>query len=151
MRVFREPCYFAEAVYLLYYFVNEISYEEDYTRICKSYCRKGDEEEEEMLRRIREMTRVSRVVTAGLDRDDPRLCHYFEKLPGTDRRAECCLAQVMLVSIPLDCSNVDAFASQLLDAYTRMLQEGLKINDLNGMGLVVERQDARRTAVVVFC
>ena len=41
MRVFREPCYFAEAVYLLYYFVNEISYEEDYTRICKSYCRKG--------------------------------------------------------------------------------------------------------------
>ena len=49
MRVFREPCYFAEAVYLLYYFVNEISYEEDYTRICKSYCRKGDEEEEEML------------------------------------------------------------------------------------------------------
>ena len=146
MRVFREPCYFAEAVYLLYYFVNEISYEEDYTRICKSYCRKGDEEEEEMLRRIREMTRVSRVVTAGLDRDDPRLCHYFEKLPGTDRRAECCLAQVMLVSIPLDCSNVDAFASQLLDAYTRMLQEGLKINDLNGMGLVVERQDAREEA-----
>ena len=48
MRVFREPCYFAEAVYLLYYFVNEISYEEDYTRICKSYCRKGDEEEEEL-------------------------------------------------------------------------------------------------------
>ncbi|MFR8333255.1 MAG: hypothetical protein ACLU9S_13585 [Oscillospiraceae bacterium] len=99
-----------------------------------------------MLRRIREMTRVSRVVTAGLDRDDPRLCHYFEKLPGTDRRAECCLAQVMLVSIPLDCSHVDAFASQLLDAYTRMLQEGLKINDLNGMGLVVERQDAREEA-----
>lgn len=63
MRIFREPCYFAEAVYLLYYFVNEISYEEDFNRVCKNYCRKGDEEEEEMLRRIREMTRVSRVVT----------------------------------------------------------------------------------------
>ncbi|MFR8333254.1 MAG: hypothetical protein ACLU9S_13580 [Oscillospiraceae bacterium] len=41
MRVFREPCYFAEAVYLLYYFVNEISYEEDYTRICKATVEKG--------------------------------------------------------------------------------------------------------------
>ena len=35
MRVFREPCYFAEAVYLLYYFVNEVSYEEEFARICK--------------------------------------------------------------------------------------------------------------------
>ena len=39
MRVFREPCYFAEAVYLLYYFVNEVSYEEEFARICKCYCR----------------------------------------------------------------------------------------------------------------
>ena len=46
MRVFREPCYFAEAVYLLYYFVNEVSYEEEFARICKCYCRKADEEEE---------------------------------------------------------------------------------------------------------
>ena len=43
MRVFREPCYFAEAVYLLYYFVNEVSYEEEFARICKCYCRKADE------------------------------------------------------------------------------------------------------------
>ena len=35
MRVFREPCYFAEAVYLLYYFVNEVSYGEEFARICK--------------------------------------------------------------------------------------------------------------------
>ena len=33
MRVFREPCYFAEAVYLLYYFVNEVSYGEEFARI----------------------------------------------------------------------------------------------------------------------
>lgn len=52
MRVFREPCYFAEAVYLLYYFVNEVSYEEEFARICKCYCRKADEEEEGMMRRI---------------------------------------------------------------------------------------------------
>ena len=37
MRVFREPCYFAEAVYLLYYFVNEVSYEEEFARIQKLY------------------------------------------------------------------------------------------------------------------
>lgn len=43
VRVFREPCYFAEAVYLLYYFVNEVSYEEEFARICKCYCRKADE------------------------------------------------------------------------------------------------------------
>ena len=58
MRVFREPCYFAEAVYLLYYFVNEVSYEEEFARICKCYCRKADEEEEGMMRRIQELTRV---------------------------------------------------------------------------------------------
>ena len=143
MRVFREPCYFAEAVYLLYYFVNEVSYEEEFARICKCYCRKADEEEEGMMRRIQELTRVSRVVTADLDRESPKLRHYFEKLPGLEKRPDCCLAQVMLVSIPLDCSDVDAFAAQLLEAYTCMFQEGIKINDLNGMGLVVERQDAQ--------
>ena len=73
MRVFREPCYFAEAVYLLYYFVNEVSYEEEFARICKCYCRKADEEEEGMMRRIQELTRVSRVVTADLDRESPKL------------------------------------------------------------------------------
>ena len=71
MRVFREPCYFAEAVYLLYYFVNEVSYEEEFARICKCYCLKADEEEEGMMRRIQELTRVSRVVTADLDRESP--------------------------------------------------------------------------------
>ena len=60
--------FFAEAVYLLYYFVNEVSYEEEFARICKCYCRKADEEEEGMMRRIQELTRVSRVVTADLDR-----------------------------------------------------------------------------------
>ncbi len=50
VRVFREPCYFAEAVYLLYYFVNEVSYGEEFARICKCYCRKADEEEEGMMR-----------------------------------------------------------------------------------------------------
>ena len=143
MRVFREPCYFAEAVYLLYYFVNEVSYAGVVARICKCYCRKADEEEEGMMRRIQELTRVSRVVTADLDRESPKLRHYFEKLPGLEKRPDCCLAQVMLVSIPLDCSDVDAFAAQLLEAYTCMFQEGIKINDLNGMGLVVERQDAQ--------
>ena len=86
MRVFREPCYFAEAVYLLYYFVNEVSYGEEFARICKCYCRKADEEEEGMMRRIQELTRVSRVVTADLDRESPKLRHYFEKLPGLEKR-----------------------------------------------------------------
>ena len=100
MRVFREPCYFAEAVYLLYYFVNEVSYGEEFARICKCYCRKADEEEEGMMRRIQELTRVSRVVTADLDRESPKLRHYFEKLPGLEKRPDCCLAQVMLVKNP---------------------------------------------------
>lgn len=143
MRIFREPCYFAEAVYLLYYFVNEVSYEDEFARICKSYCRKADEEEERMMRWIQELTRVSQVVTAGLDREDPRMRYYFEKLPGTEKQSDCCLAQVMLVSIPLDCSDVDVFAAQLYRAYTSMFREGVKINDLNGMGLVVERQDTQ--------
>ena len=83
MRVFREPCYFAEAVYLLYYFVNEVSYGEEFARICKCYCRKADEEEEGMMRRIQELTRVSRVVTADLDRESPKL---RRSCPGKARR-----------------------------------------------------------------
>lgn len=76
MRVFREPCYFAEAVYLLYFFVNQISYEEEYSRISRNYYKRvkeDDEDEARILRRVRELNRVLSVVTAGLDRGDARL------------------------------------------------------------------------------
>ena len=61
MRVFREPCYFAEAVYLLYFFVNQISYEEEYSRISRNYYKRvkeDDEDEARILRRVRELNRV---------------------------------------------------------------------------------------------
>ena len=83
MRVFREPCYFAEAVYLLYFFVNQISYEEEYSRISRNYYKRvkeDDEDEARILRRVRELNRVLSVVTAGLDRGDARLRYYFKAM-----------------------------------------------------------------------
>lgn len=138
MRVFREPCYFAEAVYLLYYFVNHISYEEDYLRAVKNYpCGYG--EKGSVAERIRELMRVSAEVTVGMDPQEERLHYYFKKLPGTEARACCCLAQVMLMTVPLDQTDIDGFAGQLLAGYRYMQGEGIKINDLNPLGLVMER------------
>ena len=116
MRVFREPCYFAEAVYLLYFFVNQISYEEEYSRISRNYYKRvkeDDEDEARILRRVRELNRVLSVVTAGLDRGDARLRYYFKAMQLPSFKNSCCLAQIMLVTVPLDCSDVEEFAGRL--------------------------------------
>lgn len=138
VRVFREPCYFAEAVYLLYAFVNHVSYEDDYRRVRQGYSRLVSQDDA-MEQRVRELSRIVQEVTEDLDPEDERLRHYFEKLPGTDQKTCCCLAQVMLMSIPLDCSDIDQFAAQLSQAYQSMASQGIKVNDMNGMGLIIER------------
>lgn len=142
MRIFQEPCYFAEAVYLLYYYVNHISFEEEFTRISRNYGKRTEDPEDALtMRRLQELTRISAAVMAGMNREDPRLHFYFDKIPGTERKISCCLAQVMLVTIPLDCSEIDDFARRLMLGYTYMREEGIKINDINSMGLVLERWD----------
>lgn len=142
MKVFREPCYFAEAVYLLYYFVNHISYEDDYNRVNQFFGRQNLTKEEDLaLRRVRELARIAALATEELDPEDEHLRYFFEILPGTDKKNACCLAQIMLLTVPLDCSQVDAFADRLVSGYAQMMQVGLKINDLNGIGLVVEPWD----------
>ncbi len=147
MRVFHEPCYFAEAVYLLYNFVNRVSYEDEYMRVMRSFGYQFlEKEDDSAIRRVHELTRVSREVTHDLDIEDRRLRYFFERLPGTDQRTGCCLAQVMLVTIPLDCSRVDDFVRQLIEGFRSMEKAGIKINDMNGMGLIVERQDAQEPA-----
>ena len=141
MRVFREPCYFAEAVYLLYFFVNQISYEEEYSRISRNYYKRvkeDDEDEARILRRVRELNRVLSVVTAGLDRGDARLRYYFKAMQLPSFKNSCCLAQIMLVTVPLDCSDVEEFAGRLEREYAHMQEIGFKINDLNAMGLVMD-------------
>lgn len=141
--MFREPCYFAEAVYLLYYFVNHVSYAEDYRRVVQAYRPHFIGQEDQTEARIRELMRISAEVTADLNPENEALRHYFEKLGGTDRKNGCCLAQVMLMTVPLDKSDIDDFAEQLLTGYRYMREEGIKINDLNAMGLVMERWDAQ--------
>ncbi len=141
VRCIRRPCYFAEAVYLLYFFVNDISYEEDYHRVCQAYCRHIPEHQDPVAKQIRELTRVSQAVTRGMNREDALLQKYFAQLPGTDHRSDCCLAQVMLMAVPLDYDNIDAFADGLIRAYRLMEDQGIKINDMNPMGLILERLD----------
>ena len=154
MRVFREPCYFAEAVYLLYFFVNQISYEEEYSRISRNYYKRvkeDDEDEARILRRVRELNRVLSVVTAGLDRGDARLRYYFKAMQLPSFKNSCCLAQIMLVTVPLDCSDVEEFAGRLEREYAHMQEIGFKINDLNAMGLVMdiwEEQEKREPLMV---
>lgn len=144
MRVFCEPCYYAEAVYLLYNFVNNISYEDEYQQIVRYFgSQRLENDESETLLRIHELTRISAKVVEGLDREQERLRYYFERLPGLDPRIDCCLAQILLLAVPLDCSRLDDFARELVRRYHDMQQAGIKINDINGIGLVIEPQDAQ--------
>ncbi len=139
VRSIRRPCYFAEAVYLLYFFVNQLSYVEDYHRVCQAFCRHVSQDVLEQ--QTRELSRISEAVTAGLDPQEELLQKYFAQLPGTDHRSDCCLAQVMLMAVPLDCSDVDSFAEALIRSYRLMEKQGIQINDMNSMGLIMERLD----------
>lgn len=145
MRVFREPCYFAEAVYLLYHFMNHISYEEEYKRVSQSFGIPFLEgEDDHIIRdRIRELARISEEMTADLNPMNEQLRYFFERLPGIDQPIRCCLAQVMLMSIPLNLSDTGDFARELVRAYGEMRKVGMKINDINAVGLVIEQQDAQ--------
>lgn len=142
VRVFRTPCYFAESVYLLNAFVNHVSFEDEYRRIRQSYSRCLHPEDTKAAEKIEELARVAAQVTQGLNPEDERIRYYFERLSGTERKTGCCLAQVMLMAVPVDCSEIDDFAAQLLSDYRSMQVEGIKINDLNALGLVMERWDA---------
>lgn len=141
MKAFRNPCYYAEAVYLLYNFVNHVSYDEDYNRIVQTYGLQISPQNDMLQKRIRELSRIAAKVTEGLDPENERLRFFFERLPGTDRKTGCCLAQVMLVSVPIQCTDVDSFARQLTEDYEAMQAIGIKINDMSPMGLVLEPWD----------
>ena len=141
IRVFPKPCYFAESVYLLYAFVNGLSLSDQYNRIVQDYRFYPEAADDPGRNRTQALTRIFQEVTAGLDPESPRLRYYFEKLSGTNGKTGCCLAQIMLVTISLDSSEIDDFARQLLQGYRSMEAVGLKINDMNQMGLVLERRD----------
>lgn len=141
VRVFREPCYFAESVYLLHAFVNHMSFEDDYKRVVQTFghgLRKNDDLD---LQRLRMLTAIRAAATEGLDPEAERLRYYFENLTGTDRKTKCCLAQVMLMAISLESNDLDAFAANLTRSYRQMQAQGIKINDINSIGLIVERWD----------
>ncbi len=144
VRVVREPCYFAEAVYLLYYFVNGVSYVEEYHRISQKYRSYHPDRSDEGLIKARELDRVLAAATRDIDPQDPKLRLFFERLAGTVPTTACCLAQVMLMTVPLDRSDPDEFAADLLAGFRSMCSEGIKINDINAMGLIVEHWEPQQ-------
>lgn len=144
MRVIYEPCYFAEAIYLLHAFVNHISFEDEYNRVSQYFGHHSLTREENLARsRIGELTRIMEGVTCTMNPEDERLQYFFAYLPGTDKRSACSLAQTMLITVPLDRTRVDDFADELLRGYGEMMRLGVKVNDLNTMGLVLEQWDDR--------
>ena len=141
VRIFKEPCYFAESLCLLHAFVNHVSFEEDYKRVAVAFsCHIGDADEENH-RRLELLNCIYKRVTQTLDPEGERLRYYFENLEGMDKRNACCLARVMLVAIPMNLSSIDQFAAELLSLYREMERQGIKINDINAMGLAMERWD----------
>ena len=51
----------------------------------------------------------------------------------------------MLVATPLNCTDIDSFAAELLRMFRYMSGIGFKINDMNTMGLVLEPLIRRRS------
>lgn len=141
VRVFRQPCYFAEAVYLLYSFVNHISYVQDYSRVTRGLGRFFDNDCDFTARRVELLDQITERITLNMNPDDERLRYFFGILPGTDRKTCCCLAQVMLVNIAVDAADVDDFAANLLTDFNLMQDSGVEINDMNSMGLVMDLKD----------
>lgn len=99
------------------------------------------EKEDQGLQLAQELDRISAAVTQTLDPHQARLRYFFEKLPGTDEKTCCCLAHTMLVATPLNCTDIDSFAAELLRMFRYMSGIGFKINDMNTMGLVLEPLD----------
>lgn len=153
LKVFCEPCYYAETVYLLHNYMNHISYEREYDRVTHDFGWQFLERDnhEVMTLRIHELTRISREVTEGLDREQERLRYYFEKLPSLDPKIGCCLAQILLLTVPLHCCQVDDFARELVRGFSDMMQIGMKINDVNSMGLIVEQRDIQEEPESLAC
>lgn len=118
-----------------------MSFEDDYKRVVQTFghgLRKNDDLD---LQRLRMLTAIRAAATEGLDPEAERLRYYFENLTGTDRKTKCCLAQVMLMAISLESNDLDAFAANLTRSYRQMQAQGIKINDINSIGLIVERWD----------
>ena len=141
VRVIDKPCLFAETVYLLYYYINGIAYTRDYERVNRKFGRYLLEKEDQGLQLAQELDRISAAVTQTLDPHQARLRYFFEKLPGTDEKTCCCLAHTMLVATPLNCTDIDSFAAELLRMFRYMSGIVFKINDMNTMGLVLEPLD----------
>ena len=141
VRVIDKPCLFAETVYLLYYYINGIAYTRDYERVNQKFGRYLLEKEDQGLQLAQELDHISAAVTQTLDPHQARLRYFFEKLPGTDEKTCCCLAHTMLVATPLNCTDIDSFAAELLRMFRYMSGIGFKINDMNTMGLVLEPLD----------
>lgn len=129
VRVIDKPCLFAETVYLLYYYINGIAYTRDYERVNRKFGRYLLEKEDQGLQLAQELDRISAAVTQTLDPHQARLRYFFEKLPGTDEKTCCCLAHTMLVATPLNCTDIDSFAAELLRMFRYMSGIGFKIND----------------------
>ena len=141
VRAIRQPCYFAEAVYLLYSFVNHTSYAQSYNRVTQSVGRLLNDDYDFTAQQIELLDQITAKVTQDMDPDDERLRYFFGILPGTDRKTCCCLAQVMLTNIPIDAVDVDEFAEKLLRDFKLMQESGVEINDMNSMGLVIDLKD----------
>ena len=123
VRVIDKPCLFAETVYLLYYYINGIAYTRDYERVNRKFGRYLLEKEDQGLQLAQELDRISAAVTQTLDPHQARLRYFFEKLPGTDEKTCCCLAHTMLVATPLNCTDIDSFAAELLRTTTLRVQD----------------------------
>lgn len=143
MQIFREPCYYAEAVYLLYNFVNDISYEGEFRKVVRSFGYYSLNDDKAMLsQKIQELARIAKVVTEDINPNGERLQYFFKKLPGTNSNNSCCLAQVMLLAIPINCNDVDDFRVKLVNEYKLMTETGIKINSLGPLGLNISPKDA---------
>ena len=141
VRVIDKPCLFAETVYLLYYYINGIAYTRDYERVNRKFGRYLLEKEDQGLQLAQELYLISAAFTQTLYPHHARLRYFFEKLPVTDEKTCCCLAHTMLVATPLNCTDIDSFAAELLRMFRYMSGIGFKINDMNTMGLVLEPLD----------
>lgn len=136
MKLVKEPCYFVETLYLLHNFVNRLTYEEQYMQVSKNFNRHYYEKDcDPHMEHVRELDRIAAAVTAELNPEDPQLRRFFAAFSGAAKGETCCLAQVMLLTVPFYLSDVDDFAAQLLLGREETFRRGFKINGLTQLGL----------------